>query len=200
MKFLLPQLPYRMNALEPYISEKTLEYHYGKHHKAFITNLNNLISGTKFVDKDLEDLIRISDGLIYNNAAQVWNHTFYFYGLKPGNNHISDGPFMDVINGSFGSVEFIKESFIKSAVSLCESGWVWLIYNPKGSIEIICEKNAGNPLRRGLIPLLACDMWEHAYYLDYQNRRSDYIAAFWNLINWKLIEKRYNEACKSQLR
>jgi Fe-Mn family superoxide dismutase len=197
MKFLLPQLPYKINSLEPCISGKTFKYHYGKHHQAYITKLNNLISGTKFGNKDLEDLIKITDGIIFNNAAQVWNHTFYFYGLKPGNSHIPKGLFMDVIIENFGSVKFIKESFIKSAESLFGSGWIWLVCDPSGSMRIISENNAGNPLRRGLIPLLACDVWEHAYYLDYQNRRSDYIEAFWKRINWGLIEKRYNYARES---
>jgi superoxide dismutase, Fe-Mn family len=194
MKFELSKLPFEMNALEPYISKSTLEYHHGKHHKEDITNLNILISGTKYEIKDLETYIKVSEGPLFNNAAQAWNHSFYFESLKPGNNHLINGRFMEVINESFGSVKFFKDSFIKSAVSLFGSGWVWLVINPKGSLEIIQESNAGNPLRRGLVPLLTCDVWEHAYYLDYQNRRSDYAESFWKLINWELIEKRYYEA------
>jgi superoxide dismutase, Fe-Mn family len=194
MKFELPQMPFEINDLEPYISRKTLEFHHGKHHQAYITNLNNLITGTKFENTDLETIIKVADGPIFNNAAQVWNHSFYFTGLKPGNNHVINGPFAEVINESFGSVTFFKDSFIKSAVSLFGSGWVWLVLNPNGSMGIIQERNAGNPLRRGLIPLLTCDVWEHAYYLDYQNRRPDYAEAFWKLINMELIEQRYNDA------
>ena len=173
---------------------KTLAYHHRKHHQDYITILNKLIKGTNFENKDAETIIKVADGPIFNHAALAWNHSFYFSGLKPGNNRLLKGPFADVIKGSFGSVRFFKESFARSAASLLGSGWVWLILNPKGSVEIIHESNAGNPLRRGLIPLLTCDMWEHAYYLDYQNRRSDYVEAFWKLINWEVIERRYNEA------
>lgn len=194
MKFELPGLPYEIDALEPYISKKTLEFHHGKHHQAYITNLNNLITGTKFESTDIETIIKVAEGPVFNNAAQVWNHTFYFESLKPWNNNTPKGPFVDVINASFGSVSFFKDTFTKSAGSLFGSGWIWLIRNPKGSMEIIRESNAGNPLRRGLVPLMTCDVWEHAYYLDYQNRRADYIESFWKLINWELIEKRYNDA------
>ena len=194
MKYRLPQLPFEINALEPYISRKTLAYHHRKHHQDYIIILNKLIKGTNFENKDAETIIKVADGPIFNHAALAWNHSFYFSGLKPGNNRLLKGPFADVIKGSFGSVRFFKESFARSAASLLGSGWVWLILNSKGSVEIIHESNAGNPLRRGLIPLLTCDMWEHAYYLDYQNRRSDYVEAFWKLINWEVIERRYNEA------
>jgi Fe-Mn family superoxide dismutase len=193
MKFKLPELPFEKKALEPYISEKTINYHHWKHHQAYIKNLNILISGTKFENVDLETLVKITDGPVFNNAAQVWNHTFYFAGLKSGNDHVLKGPFTTVINESFGSVKFFKETFMRSASSLFGSGWVWLVRNPKGTMEIMIENNAGNPLRRGLIPLLACDLWEHAYYFDYLNRRPDYLKAFWKLINWKMIEKRYND-------
>lgn len=194
MKFKLPSLPFEKEALEPFISGKTIEYHHGKHHQSYITNLNTLISGTKLEKVDLETLVKITDGPVYNNAAQVWNHTFYFAGLKSGNEQILKGPFATVIKNSFGSVNFFKETFIRSASYLFGSGWVWLVRKPNGSLEIVNEINAGNPLRRGLIPLLACDVWEHAYYFDYQNRRSDYIKAMWKIINWDLIEKRYNDA------
>ena len=193
MKFELPNIPFALNALEPNISRRTLEFHHGKHHQIYVTNLNSLITGTKFEKTDLETIIKVADGPIFSHAAQVWNHTFYFEGLEPGHNKITKGPFLDIINGSFGSVTFFKNTFIKSALSLFGSGWVWLVLNPIGSMEIIQERNAGNPLRKGLIPLLTCDMWEHAYYLDYQNRRTDYLEAFWKLINWEVIEKRYND-------
>jgi Fe-Mn family superoxide dismutase len=193
MKFGLPTLPYAINALEPYISGKTLSYH-EKCHQGYVENLNKVISGTKFENKDFETIIKVTDGPIFNNAALAWNHTFYFSALKAGNNYMLKGSFANVIKKSFGSVRFFKEMFIGSALSLLGAGWVWLVLDPDGSMEIIRESNAGNPLRRGLIPLLTCDVWEHAYYLDYQNRRSDYLDAFWNLINWELIEKRYEEA------
>lgn len=198
MKVELHRLPFEMNALEPYISKKTLEFHHGRHHLTYVTNLNNLIKGTKFENIDLETIIKVAEGPVFNNAAQIWNHTFYFACLKPEKNYTLKGPFADVIKGSFGSVSFFKDTFVKSAVSLFGSGWIWLVMNPKGSLEIIQESNAGNPLRRGLIPLLTCDVWEHAYYLDYQNRRIDYIEAFWKLINWQLIEKRYTFASQRQ--
>ena len=194
MKFELSQLPFKMDALEPYISEKTLEVHYGKHHRDYISNLNILTSGTKFENADLETIIKVADGPVFNNAAQSWNHTFYFEGLGPLNQSNLKGPFVNVINDSFGSVSFLKSMFIKSAISLFGSGWVWLLLNAKGSMEIIQERNAGNPLRKGLIPLLTCDVWEHAYYLDYKNRRSDYAESFWKLINWEQVEKRYDDA------
>jgi Fe-Mn family superoxide dismutase len=196
MEFELSTLPFEMNALEPYISSKTLEFHHGKHHQAYTTNLNTLVQGTRYKNTDLETIIKIVDGPLFNYAAQVWNHNFYFDGLKPSNNHGLTGPFADIINDSFGSISFFKETFVKAAVSLFGSGWVWMVLNPKGTLEIIQMNNAGNPLRIGLIPLLACDVWEHAYYLDYQHRRSDYIESFWKLINWELIEKRYNDAIK----
>lgn len=191
MNFELPALPYETSGLEPYISARTIEFHYRKHHMAYITTLNNLIADTKFRNSDLETIIKLSEGAIFNNAAQAWNHKFYFDCLKPGPKDLLSGSFAQLINDSFGSVSFFKETFIKGAVSLFGSGWVWLVRNPKGSMEILHESNAGNPLRRGLIPLLACDVWEHAYYLDYQNRRADYVEAFWKLIDWELVEKRY---------
>jgi Fe-Mn family superoxide dismutase len=194
MKFLLPDLPYNMVELEPHISKKTLELHYGNHLRAYVTNLNSLIQGTKFENMDLLTIIKIADWEVFNNAAQIWNHIFYFEGLRPGNKGTLKGTFERKITESFGSVSFFKNKFSKAARSLFGVGWVWLVMNQKGFLEIIQEKNAGNPLRVGLIPLLNCDMWEHAYYLDYHDRRQDYIKAFWNLINWDIIEKRYNEA------
>jgi Fe-Mn family superoxide dismutase len=185
MKFELPQLPYDKSSLEPYISARTIEFHHGKHHQAYIASLNNLIGDTKFKNADLETIIKLSEGALFNNAAQAWNHKFYFESLKPGKNELLNGPFAQLIIDSFGSLSFFKESFTKAA------GSFWLVRNPKGSMEILQESNAGNPLRRGLMPLLTCDVWEHAYYLDYQNRRADYIDSFWNLVDWELIEKRY---------
>ena len=194
MKFELPDLPFELAELEPHISKKTLELHYGKHLQAYVTNLNSLIPGTKFENMDLNTIIKIADGAVFYNASQTWNHAFYFEGLKPCPDNALKDQFANIINRSFGSVSFLKNTFSKAAGSLFGVGWIWLVMNPKGFLEIIQEKNAGNPLRTGLVPLMACDMWEHAYYLDYQNRRADYIEAFWKLINWEVIEKRYHDA------
>lgn len=191
MKFELPKLPYEMNALEPFISQRTLEFHYGKHHQTYVTNLNNLISETKFENAALETIIKEAEGPIYNNAAQVWNHTFYFMGLVKFKECAPQGILAEALKKSFGTFADFKEAFTKASVSLFGSGWVWLVKNEKGLLEIIQESNAGNPLRKGLKPLLACDVWEHAYYLDYQNRRPEYINAFWSLINWEVIEERF---------
>jgi superoxide dismutase, Fe-Mn family len=194
MEFALPPLPYKLDALEPSISRRTLELHHDIHLDAYVRNLNNLIAGTKFENTDLETIIKVSEGPIFNNASQVWNHIFYFESLMPPNGKSLKGPFSKIITGNFGSLQFFKESFSRTASSLFGSGWVWLLWNPRGAMEIIQESNAGNPLRKGLFPLLACDVWEHGYYLDYQNRRSEYLNAFWNLINWEIIEKRYFDA------
>lgn len=191
MKFELPALPYEMNALEPYISAKTLEFHYGKHHQTYVTNLNNLIMGTKFENASLETMIGEAEGPVFNNAAQVWNHTFYFSGLHPANNSEPREHVAEAINTSYGSQTEFKDDFIKAASGLFGSGWVWLIKNPKGTLEIIQESNAGNPLRKGLKPILTCDVWEHSYYLDYQNKRLDYLNAFWNIIDWDVVERRF---------
>jgi len=199
MKLQLPELPFEIDALEPFISSKTVMYHHEKHHKIYVSGLNTLIAGTKFENKDFETIIRIAEGPIFNNAALAWSHAFYFSGLKPGNNNILKGPFAGLIKRNFGSSGFLRNTFIRSAVSLLGSGWVWLVLKANGSLEIICESNAGNPLRNGLVPLLTCDVWEHAYYLDYQNRRADYVKAYWNLINWEVIEKRYNEAGQGRI-
>jgi Fe-Mn family superoxide dismutase len=194
MRFELPFLPYELNALEPYISKETLEYHYGKHYNAYLENLNKMIQGTKFNNLDLENIIKVADGPIFNNAALVWNHTFYFECLIPENKNTLKGPFAEVIKRNFGSVEFLKSAFIKAVDSLFGVGWIWLVLNQNGSMEILPKSNAGNPLRIGLMPLMTCDVWEHAYYLDYQHRRCDYADAFWRLINWDIIEKRYKDA------
>lgn len=192
MKFDLSPLPFNLKGLEPYISKKTLELHFEEHHYGYVRNLNNLLTGTRFKNMDIETIIKISDGAFFNNAAQVWNHSFYFEGLKPGGKKQLKGFFADVIKSNFGTVSFFKNSFIKAAESLFGAGWVWLVLNQEESIEIIQKSNAGNPLRSGLIPLLNCDLWEHAYYLDYHNRRRDYVEAFWKLVNWELIGERYN--------
>ena len=191
MKFELPKLPYEMNALEPFISKRTLEFHYGKHHQAYVTNLNNLVLETKFENANLDTIIKEAEGPLFNNAAQAWNHTFYFTSFKSGESSLPQGMLAEAIKKSFGSYSDFKEAFTKASISLFGSGWVWLVKNQNGLLEIIQESNAGNPLRKGLIPILTCDVWEHAYYLDYQNRRNEYVNAFWNFIDWKVIENRF---------
>jgi len=193
MNYELPKLPFKLNALEPYISKKTLEFHYGKHHQAYVNNLNRLTQGTKFENKTLEDIIKEAEGGIYNNGAQVWNHTFYFESFSSEGGGEPAGELMEAINKSFGSFSEFKEKFTNAAATLFGSGWVWLIKDNNGKLDVIQESNAGNPIRNGLKPILTCDVWEHAYYLDYQNKRPDYIEAFWNLINWDIIGKRYIE-------
>jgi len=190
MPFTLPQLPYPMDALEPYISERTLEFHYGKHHNAYVTNLNKLVPGTGFENASLEDIIRKAEGAVFNNGAQVWNHTFYWNCLKPDGGGEPTGKLLEVINNSFDSFEAFKEKFSTAAATLFGSGWAWLVQNAYGDLEIVKERNAGNPLRNGLTPLLTCDVWEHAYYIDKKNRRPDYIADFWNLVDWEAVSKR----------
>jgi len=191
MIFELPALPYAQNALEPNISAHTLEFHYGKHHQTYVNNLNNLIKGTEFENASLEDIIKKATGGIFNNAAQIWNHTFYWESLAPKDGSKPTGALADAINKSFGSFLQFREKFSAASATLFGSGWVWLVKKNDGTLDIIQENNAGNPMKKGLIPILTCDVWEHAYYLDYQNRRPDYIAAFWNLINWKKVEKRF---------
>lgn len=191
MKFELGKLPYDLNAFEPYISKNTFEYHYGKLQKDYVATLNKIIPGTEYNDSDLESIIKISSGTIYTYASLVWNHSFYFEGLKPGFNSQPKGSIVEIVKNNFGSIAFFKKAFINAANSLSVSGWIWLVVNQKGAMEIIRENQASNPLRTGSIPLLNCDIWEHAYYLDYQNRRLDYINSFLGLINWEIVEVRY---------
>jgi Fe-Mn family superoxide dismutase len=190
MAFELPPLPFSMDALEPYISRETLEYHYGKHHQAYVNNLNNLVPGTEFETANLEQIIKKSSGGVFNNGAQVWNHTFYWNCLAPNAGGEPKGTMQDAIVESFGSFANFKEQFTKSAATLFGSGWAWLVKTADGKLEIVQESNAGNPLTSGKTPLLTCDVWEHAYYLDKQNRRPDYIADFWNLVNWDAVKDR----------
>lgn len=191
MKHELPPLPYVADALTPAVSKTTIEFHYGKHHQAYVNNLNNLISGTPFEKMELEEIIRKSDGGIFNNAAQVFNHTFYFNSFKPGGSNLPQGSFSAAVNTKWGSLENFKKEFANAALTLFGSGWAWLVKNEKGELSIIKESNAGCPLTSGLIPILTFDVWEHAYYLDYQNRRADYIAALWNIVDWEKVASRY---------
>ncbi|MEA3476640.1 MAG: superoxide dismutase [Bacteroidota bacterium] len=190
MPYTLPELPYAMDALEPYISKNTLEFHYGKHHNAYVTNLNKLVPGTEFENSNLEDIIKKAEGGIFNNGAQVWNHTFYWNCLKPNGGGEPGGKLMEAINTCFDSFDAFKEKFSTAAATLFGSGWAWLVQNAYGDLEIVQESNAGNPLRNGLTPLLTCDVWEHAYYLDKQNKRPDYISDFWKLVDWDAVAER----------
>ncbi len=191
MEHKLPELPYAMNALAPTISQETLEYHYGKHHKAYVTNLNNLIKGTEFENASLEEIIKKSSGGLFNNAAQVWNHTFYWNSLSPSGGGKPSGTLADAINAEFGSLDAFKEKFSTSAATNFGSGWTWLVKNQSGSLEIVNTSNAGCPLTDDKIPLLTCDVWEHAYYIDYRNVRPKYIEAFWSLVNWDFVASNF---------
>ncbi|OFY42364.1 MAG: superoxide dismutase [Bacteroidetes bacterium GWF2_40_14] len=191
MKYELPQLPYAIDALEPVISQKTIEFHHGKHHQTYVTNLNNLIAGTEFENSTLDEIVKKSDGAIFNNAAQVWNHTFYFLSFSPGGGGSPKGKLADAIDKTWGSFENFQKEFNTAATTLFGSGWAWLAKDSVGVLSIVKESNAGNPLTKGLSPILTFDVWEHAYYLDYQNRRADYLAALWNLIDWDVVSARY---------
>ena len=191
MKFELPPLPWAANALEPIISAKTIEFHYGKHHQAYVNNLNNLLPGSPFENAPLEQIVVEAEGGIFNNAAQVWNHTFYWNCLTPKGGGQPTGDLMDAIVRDFGSFEEFQKQFTQAAATLFGSGWAWLSADEDGKLIISQEPNAGNPMRKGLEPLLTCDVWEHAYYLDKQNRRPDYIADFWKLVDWDAVSERY---------
>lgn len=189
MAFTLPELPYSKDALAPTISPETIEYHYGKHHNAYVTNLNNLVKGTEFESMTLEEIIKKSQGGIFNNAAQVYNHTFYWNCLKPKGGGEPTGKLADAITKTFGSFATFKEKFTAAAQTQFGSGWAWLVQNPDGTLTIEQTANAGCPLTKNQTPLLTCDVWEHAYYIDYRNARPTYIEAFWKLVNWDFAAK-----------
>lgn len=191
MAFSLPDLPYELDALTPFISKQTLEFHYGKHHLAYVNNLNGLIPGTKFENADLETIIKEAEGGIFNNGAQVWNHTFYFMQFSPKGARVPSGNLADAINVTYGSFDAFKETFTKAAATLFGSGWAWLVKTSDGKLDIVQESNAGNPLRNGLTPIMTCDVWEHAYYLDQQNKRPDYLKNFWEILDWDKIGERF---------
>ena len=197
MIYELPPLPYGINDLAPVISQETIEYHYGKHHQAYVTNLNNLIKGTAFEGKSLEEIVKGSSGGIFNNAAQVWNHTFYWHCLSPNGGGEPTGALADAIVATFGSFEKFKEEFTKSAVTNFGSGWTWLVKKADGSLALQNTSNAGCPLTDGVTPVLTADVWEHAYYIDYRNLRPKYMEAFWALVNWEFAAK--NFAAKSSV-
>lgn len=190
MAFELPALPYAINALEPHISQETLEYHHGKHHNTYVVNLNNLVPGTEFEGKSLEEIIKTSSGGIFNNAAQIWNHTFYWHCLSPNGGGEPTGALDDAITKSFGSFAEFKDAFTKSAIGNFGSSWTWLVKKADGSLAIVNTSNAGCPLTEaGTTPLLTVDLWEHAYYIDFRNLRPKYMETFWALVNWEFVAK-----------
>jgi len=187
MAFSLPELPFERDALAPHISAETLEYHHGKHHQAYVTNLNNLTAGTSQETSSLEELIRTADGGVFNNAAQVWNHSFYWNCLSPTGGDAPTGPLAAAISQSFGSFDDFKAQFTKAAATHFGSGWAWLVADGGNVLSIESTANAGCPIRDGKKPLLTCDVWEHAYYIDYRNARPSYIEGFWRLVNWDFV-------------
>ncbi len=191
MTFEKVALPYATDALEPVISKQTIEFHYGKHLQAYVDNLNKLIVGTKFENSDLETIVKESDGAIFNNAGQVLNHNLYFTSFSPKGGGEPKGKLAEAINAQFGSFEKFKEDFTAAGVALFGSGWVWLAKDADGKLSINSESNAGNPVRKGLTPILGFDVWEHSYYLDYQNRRADHLKELWKIIDWDVVSQRY---------
>lgn len=190
MAFELPKLPYALDALEPHISKETLEYHYGKHHQTYVTTLNTLIEGTEFENASLEDIIMQAKGPLFNNAAQVWNHTFYWESLSPQGGGEATGKIAAAIEQKWGSFVEFQKAFDQCAVGTFGAGWAWLVKNSDGSIELVSTSNAATPLTAGQEPLLTCDVWEHAYYIDYRNSRPNYLENFWALVNWDNVNKR----------
>lgn len=191
MKYTKPQLPYAEDALEPVISRRTIEFHYGKHEQAYIDNLNKLIEGTEFAELPLEDVIHDAKGPLFNNASQAWNHIFYFFSFSPDGGGEPEGDLRKAIDRDFGSFENFKKEFVDAGTKLFGSGWVWLSRDNSGRLFITQEGNAGNPITDGLTPILTFDVWEHAYYLDYQNRRADALKALWDIVDWDVVESRY---------
>jgi len=189
----LPDLPYAQNALEPHISAETLEYHHGKHHAKYVATLNDLIAGTELEMQSLEDIIQKSSGKTFNNAAQVWNHTMYWNCLSPDGGGQPQGPLAAVIDQQFGSFAEFQEKFTSAATTLFGSGWAWLVKDGQGNLNIEQGPNAETPIRTGAAPILTCDVWEHAYYIDYRNARPKYLEAFWNLVNWDFVSSRYQQ-------
>lgn len=191
MTYEQPKLPYAADALAPVISKETVDFHYGKHEKAYIDNLNNLIKGTEYEDMELEDIIRKANGPLFNNASQAWNHIFYFFSFSPDGGGEPDGDLGAAIKEQFGSFDEFKKAFVDAGVKIFGSGWIWLCKDDNGKLVIVPESNAGNPLTSGLSPLLVFDVWEHAYYLDYQNRRKDALDKLWDIIDWDIVASRY---------
>lgn len=188
MTFTLPALPYSKEALVPHMSVETFDYHYEKHHKTYVDNLNKLVGGTEFEGRSLEEIIKTSNGGIFNNAAQIWNHTFFWHCLTPANQSKISPALTHKLTADFGSVEAFKEKFTDAAVKQFGSGWAWVVLKPNGKLEITSTSNAQTPLTGEDRPVLTCDVWEHAYYIDHRNKRADFLAAFWNIINWSFME------------
>lgn len=193
-QFTIPALPYSTDSLAPVISKETISYHYGKHLQAYIDNLNRLKEGTQFESADLKTIIKESNGALFNNAAQTFNHTFYFLNISPAGGGMPKGEPLKAIEAKWQSFDDFKKIFTDTATGLFGSGWVWLQCNPAGELSVAAEPNADNPLTKGLIPLMTIDVWEHAYYLDHQNRRAEYVNGFWNIIDWNSVEENYKQA------
>lgn len=192
MAFELPALPYEKSALEPHISAETLDYHYGKHHATYVTKLNGLIGGTELENKTLEEIVRSSEGGVFNNAAQIWNHTFYWHSLSPNGGGEPSGALADAINAKWGSFSAFQEAFNDKAVNNFGSSWTWLVKTADGQLDIVNTSNAGTPITdSSLTPLLTVDLWEHAYYIDYRNARPNYLKGFWELANWDFASKNF---------
>jgi len=191
MAFELPALPYDKNALEPHISAETLEYHYGKHHQAYVTKLNELVDGTDDASKSLEEIIKSSSGGLFNQAAQVWNHTFYWHCLSPNGGGEPSGALADAITAKFGSFDKFKETFNANAVANFGSGWTWLIKTDDGGVDIVNTSNADTPIAHGQTPLMTIDVWEHAYYIDYRNARPKYLENVWSVLNWDFVAQNF---------
>jgi len=189
MKHELPDLPYAADALEPHISAETLSFHYGKHHRSYVGNLNALIAGTEYEDLSLEGIIRSACGAVFNNAAQTWNHSFYWNSLSPNGGGAPTGKIAQAIDARWGSFDKFKDELAKSAVTNFGSGWTWLVKNAQRELEIVNTADAGNPLTDSKTPILTIDVWEHAYYIDYRNARPEYIDAYWNLVNWEFANR-----------
>ncbi len=192
MEHKLPELPYDKKALEPHMSAETLEYHHDKHHATYVEKLNSLIPGTEFETASLQDIIKKASGGIFNNGAQVWNHTFFWNCLSPDGGGEPTGALADAIGSSFGSFEKFKEQFSTLAVNNFGSGWTWMVKRHDGSLELVNTSNAGNPIRDGKQPILTCDVWEHAYYIDYRNARAKYAQAYWNVVNWDFVSRQFS--------
>lgn len=191
MKFILPELPYELDALEPFISSETLEYHYKKHHQSYINNLNALIESSKIESFSLEDIVRNSSGEIFNNAAQAWNHQFYWQGLSPTGGSKPNANLAMAINDRWGTFDTFKDEFTKLAINTFGSGWAWLVKTPKNRLDVLSTSNAATPLTTECKPLLVCDVWEHAYYIDYRNSRPAYLNNFWEIVNWSFVENNF---------
>jgi Fe-Mn family superoxide dismutase len=192
----LPPLPYAADALAPHMSKETLEFHHGKHHRAYVNKLNELVQGSPFENASLEEIVRKSSGALFNNAAQAWNHSFFWQCLSPEGGGKPTGDIAKVMTSSFGSFDGFRDHFTSAAEGRFGSGWAWLVRKDDGSLEVLSTANAETPLRSGRLPLLTCDVWEHAYYIDYRNSRADYIKAFWNLVNWEFVNRNWANAAR----